>query len=177
MISQVVEFNFVLGSERFFFKLVLKQRLSASSSQALYWHWSGGSSNNCVAVTLVLLTPCRSELGCDVLADLTDVLQRQLVQYSSNLRSVCNFFSKYNRILNCARFWEKTGEKLGTDLAVVLVSKVRFCITGNVASSSSVVVILAKKKPFDCIRKSWNSRWLEGKQQHLSYIPCNESAE
>ena len=137
-----------------FFKLILKQRLSASSSQALYWHWSGGSSNNCVAVTLVLLTPCRSELGCDVLADLTDVLQRQLVQYSSNLRSVCNFFSKYNRILNCARFWEKTGEKLGTDLAVVLVSKVRFCITGNVASSSSVVVILAKKKPFDCIRKS-----------------------
>ena len=32
-----------------------------------------------------------------------------------------------------------------TDLAVVLVSKVWFCITGNVPSSSSVVVILAKK--------------------------------
>jgi len=57
------------------FKLVLKQRLSASSSQALCWHWStGGSSNNCVAVALVLLAPCRAELGRDVLADLTDVL-------------------------------------------------------------------------------------------------------
>ena len=56
-----------------------------------YWHWresnaeSFGSSNNCVTVTLVLLTPGGSELGRDVLADLTDVLQRQFVQHTSNL--------------------------------------------------------------------------------------------
>ena len=60
-----------------FFKLVLTTPfcfIEPGTELALEsLHWRLGS-NNCVAVTLVLLTPCRSELGRDVLADLTDVL-------------------------------------------------------------------------------------------------------
>ena len=80
MISQVVESDFVLGSERFF----CCGFSSSSLNNAFLLHGARHSigtgaleeaqSNNCVAVALVLLAPCRSELGRDVLADLTDVL-------------------------------------------------------------------------------------------------------
>jgi len=82
MISQVVEFDFVLGSERFyccvFFKLVLTtpfrfiEPTLLALERALLKQF--GSSNNCVTVTFVRLTPGRSKLGRDVFADLTDVL-------------------------------------------------------------------------------------------------------
>ena len=92
-----------------------------------YWHWresnaeSFGSSNNCVTVTLVLLTPGGSELGRDVLADLTDVLQRQFVQHTSNLWWTVGHMS-HRIMLN--QNYTVSGFAILHHLAIILVSKV-----------------------------------------------------
>lgn len=102
-----------------FFKLVLTTPFCFMKPP--YWHWresnaeSFGSSNNCVTVTLVLLTPGGSELGRDVLADLTDVLQRQFVQHTSNLWWTVGHMS--HRIM------------LNQNYTVSLCQVLQFCIT------------------------------------------------
>ena len=178
MISQVVESDFVLGSERFF----CCGFSSSSLNNAFLLHGarhSIGTGALVEAQTTASLS--HSSFSLRVAPNLVVMFLLIWRMFSNDSSSstpptwdqFAIFFSKFIWILNCARF----GDKIGTDLTVILMSKVWFCITGNVASSSSVVVILAKKHIWMHSYNSRNSRWLEGKQHHLSYIPCNESAE
>ena len=129
------------GSKRFcyncVFKLSLKSTLLARERTLISWNTilEARCSNNCVTVTFVLLTASGPELGCDVFADLADVFQREFVQHSSNL------------LWNIRDSFELISKKLGSTqpnyLTVILMSKIRLCITGHMAAASSIVVVLA----------------------------------
>ena len=144
MISQVVESDFVLGSERFYC-CVFQARPNNASSSPLYWHWREQCWNTLEAQTTASLS--HSSFSLRVAPNLVVMFLLIWRMFSKDSSSSTPPTWGGQSDLCIKNVLKQDMGIFGTqsyDLAVVLMSKVWFCITGHVASSSSVVVILAE---------------------------------